>query len=341
LFGTRTELTAPWSRRTLGAGLFVPERRISVKKIVTIGGGTGQFALLTGLKTIPDLDITAVVTMADSGGSSGVLRTERGALPPGDVLRCLLALATADPDVVRLFEYRLAEGGGIGGHTIGNLALTGSAEQQQSFLDGIGTLAKILDVHGRVLPVTTERVELLARLADGTVLRGEHEIDQTDGNGRARITEVWLEPTATALPEVLEVIRSADAVIAGPGDLYTSIIPNVLVGSMMDALRALRGRLIFVVNAMTKRGETDGFHARNFLEAFERYAGRRVDAVICNTRPPAPDIAEKYAREGATFVPPTNGEWDDRAVIAFPLLSDGPLARHDPIKLAHVIRALL
>ncbi|MBI4434578.1 YvcK family protein [Candidatus Uhrbacteria bacterium] len=313
-----------------------------MKHIVTIGGGTGQFALLTGLKTIPDLDITAVVTMADSGGSSGVLRTERGVLPPGDIIRCLLALATADDDVIGLFHHRLTAGGGVGGHRIGNIALTGAVEQRDNdFLAGVATISKVLAVRGRVLPVTIEKTNLCARLADGTPLRCEHEIDQTDGNGRARITEVWLEPAVTALAEVLEVVRGADAIVAGPGDLYTSIIPNVLVGGVSDALRALRGKLIFVVNAMTKRGETDGLHARGFLEIFERYAGRRVDAVICNTRPPAPDIAEKYAREGAEFVPPTNGEWDDRAVIPFPLLTDGPLARHDPIKLAHVIRALL
>lgn len=313
-----------------------------MKHIVTIGGGTGQYALLTGLKTIPDLDITAVVTMADSGGSSGVLRTERGVLPPGDIIRCLLALATADDDVVELFHHRLTAGGGVGGHRIGNIVLTGAVEQRgDDFLAGIATISKILAVRGRVLPVTIGKTNLCARLADGTVLRGEHEIDRSDGNGRSRITEVWLEPAAAALAEVLEVIQNADAVVAGPGDLYTSIVPNVLIGGMPEALQALSGPLVFVVNAMTKRGETDGFHARSFLEVFERYIGRRVSAVICNTRPPASDIAEKYAHEGSEFVSPVNGEWDSRAVIAFPLLTDGPLARHDPIKLAHVIRALL
>jgi len=322
-----------------------------MKRIVTIGGGTGQFALLTGLKTIPDLDITAVVTMADSGGSSGVLRTERGALPPGDVLRCLLALSTASDDVIGLFQYRLAAGGGVGGHTLGNLMLTGSAEQQQSFLEGISTIAKVLAVRGRVLPVTTSCVELCARLTDGTVLRGEHEIDQPNGHGRSRIAEVWLEPEATALAEVLEAVRQADAVIVGPGDLYTSIIPNVLVRGVTDALHAVCGPLVFVVNAMTKHGETDGFGVVEFVRTFERYAGRTVDTVVCNTRRPAPDVLTKYEREGAMFIAPsiteasetspTSSAWGTRDVVAFPLLSDGPLIRHDPIKLAHVIRALL
>lgn len=313
-----------------------------MKRIVTIGGGTGQYALLTGLKTIPDLDITAVVTMADSGGSSGVLRTERGVLPPGDIIRCLLALATADDDVVELFHHRFTEGGGVGGHRIGNIVLTGAVERRgDDFLAGIATISKILAVRGRVLPVTIERTNLCARLADNTVLRGEHEIDRSDGNGRSPITDVWLEPAAAALVEVLEGIRNADAVVVGPGDLYTSIIPNVLIGGMPEALQALGGPLVFIVNTMTKRGETDGFNAWHFRQVFERYAGRSVDAIVCNSRPPALDIAEKYAREGSEFVPPANGEWERPTIVSFPLLTDGPLARHDPIKLAHVIRALL
>lgn len=318
-------------------------------RIVTMGGGTGQFGLLTGLKTIPDLEITAVVTMADSGGSSGVLRTERGALPPGDVLRCLLALATADANVVRLFEHRLAVGGGIGGHTIGNIALTGAAEQQASFLDGIATIGKILEVRGSVLPVTLDRVELRGRRIDGTVINGEHTFGQS---AAARILEVWLEPSARPLLEAIEVIRNADVIVAGPGSLYTSIIPNVLVEGISDALRVCRGPLVFVVNAMTEVGETDQFLVKDFVERFERYAKRTVDIVICNTRLPATDVLERYEREGAEFVPPANfhhtGDtryachtWDHRHVIAFPLLADGPFARHDSVKLAHVIRALL
>lgn len=313
-----------------------------MKHIVTIGGGTGQYALLSGLKTIPDLDITAIVTMADSGGSSGILRTERGVLPPGDILRCLLALATADEHVVRLFEHRLAAGGGVGGHTIGNLALTGAAEQQDgNFLAGIATLAKLLAVRGRVLPVTVAQTTLCARLDDGTVLRGEHEIDRTDRDPVRRIVEVWLEPHAAAIAEVLAVVHDADAIIAGPGDLFSSIIPNLLIAGMPEALHTSPARLTIVVNAMTKRGETDGFDTCAFVDAFERYAGRTVDTVLCNTRLPAADIREKYAREGAHPIRPPSMDWRPDEVIRFPLLGSGPLARHDPIRLAHVIRALL
>ncbi|MDO8598840.1 MAG: YvcK family protein [bacterium] len=321
-----------------------------MKRIVTIGGGTGQFGLLSGLKAIPDIDITAVVTMADSGGSSGVLRTERGALPPGDVLRCLLALATADDDVVQLFQYRLADGGGVGGHTLGNLVLTGAAERKESFLGGIETVAKLLQPRGRVLPVTTDRVQLRARLEDGTVLQNEHDIDCPTDEARSRIVEVWLEPEAEPFPDVLDAFRSADAVVVGPGDLFTSIIPNVLVREVPDALRETPGQLVFVVNAMTKRGETDEYSARDFVLAFERYVGRAVNVVVCNTQAPDPDVLARYQREGANVVDAIVGNhtpvtsdcrWEDRRIVPFPLLADGPFARHDPMKLAHVIRALL
>lgn len=313
-----------------------------MKRIVTIGGGTGQFALLSGLKTIPDLDITAVVTMADSGGSSGVLRTERGVLPPGDIIRCLLALATADDDVIGLFHHRLTAGGGVGGHRIGNIALTGAVEQRDNdFLAGVATISKVLAVRGRVLPVTIEKTDLCARLSDGSEIRGEHRIDHPEHDTRLPIADVWLDPKVTALAEVREAMLHADAVVAGPGDLYTSIVPNVLVGGIRETLRSMRAKLILIASAMTKRGETDGFTAREFAAAFERYTERNVDVVVCNTTRPEPDLLARYGQEGARFMRPIDGNWNGREVVRFPLLGDGPFARHDPIKLAHVVRALL
>lgn len=318
-----------------------------MKRIVTIGGGTGQYTLLTGLKTIPNLDISAVVTMADSGGSSGVLRTERGALPPGDVLRCLLALATADENVIDLFAHRFVEGGGVGGHTIGNIILTGAAEQQGDFLGGIATVAKMLQPRGRVLPVTLDRVELCALLSDGSNIRGEHLIDRPRHDPALRIESVWLEPHARALPDVIEAMLGADAIIVGPGDLFTSIIPVALVDGVAEALRETRGHIVFIVNTMTKRGETNGFHIDQFVLAFEKAIGRTVHIILCNTRLPPEDILAKYEAEGAHWVQPDIGGvsahhgWGPREVVSFPLLADGPFARHDPIKLAHVIRALL
>jgi uncharacterized cofD-like protein len=326
----------------------VLSERYTMKRVVTMGGGTGQYTLLSGLKTIPDIDITAIVTMADSGGSSGVLRTERGALPPGDVLQCLLALATVDDDIVDLFQHRFSSGGAMGAHTLGNIALTAAAEKNGSFLKGIKTAEKMLRPRGHVLPVTTDRVELCARLSDGASIRGEHRIDRREHAEDVRISDLWLEPSATANPDVLEAIAGADAIVAGPGDLFTSILPNVLVADVADALARAPGTLIFVVNTMTKQGETDEFGIADFVETFERHAQRRVDIIVYNTQTPAPDLLAKYEIEGSTLVSAkVNGhasdrsrDWEGRTIIPFPLLSAGSFARHDPIKLAHVIRAL-
>ncbi|MBI4434094.1 YvcK family protein [Candidatus Uhrbacteria bacterium] len=314
-----------------------------MKRVVTIGGGTGQYTLLSGLKEIADLEITAVVTMADSGGSSGVLRTERGALPPGDALRCLLALATVEEDVIQLFEHRFAGNGGVGGHRIGNIALTGAAELHGGdFLEGLTTLGRMLHPHGRVLPVTIDHVQLHAELHDGTIICGEHGIDRRGADGHGMIHRVWLEPEACAFPPTVDAILGADAVIIGPGDLYTSIVPNLLVGGIASALQKMRGPLVFILNAMTKRGETDGFTAEDFVHVFEQYAQRPVDIVLGNSRPPAEDIIAKYHEEGATWVPaPRCTVWDGRTIVAFPLLGQSAFARHDPVKLAHVVRALV
>ncbi|MFH1430680.1 MAG: gluconeogenesis factor YvcK family protein [Candidatus Uhrbacteria bacterium] len=314
-----------------------------MKRIVTIGGGTGQYALLSGLKMIPDLDLTAVVTMADSGGSSGVLRTEREVLPPGDALRCSLALATADPNVIHLFGHRLTDGGGIGGHTIGNIVLTGATEQNgDDFLAGLQTIAKVLQVRGRVLPVTTDRVTLCVRLSDGSVVRGEHHIDHPEHDTSLRIQDIWLEPNASLREEVREAFRSADAIIAAPGDFYTSLLANIVVDGVPEAFESTLAKFIFVVNTMTKCGETDTFAVEDFVTVFEHYARRKVDVVVCNTEVPTQDVLEKYKREGAVPVPwSLVGEVDGRMYVPFPLLAEGMFARHDSIKLAHVIRALL
>lgn len=324
-----------------------------MKRMVTIGGGTGQYTLLSGLKTIPDLTLTAVVTTADSGGSSGALRSERGVLPPGDALRCLLALATADDDIIRLFGDRFTAGGWLGGHTLGNLALTAGAEHHGGdFLAGIRTLERVLAVRGRVLPVTQSRVELCGERVDGSVIRGEHRFTEWTGeNDPPALVRVWLEPDAEPVSEVLEAIADAHAIVVGPGSLFTSIIPNFLVRGMPEAIRASTAQLIYVVNAMTDRHETCDFTAIEFVCAFEEYAHREADVVVCNTKLPPADVLERYLRDGARDVlPPLLDRredhdapctWGHRRIVPFPLLADGPLARHDSVKLAHVIRALI
>lgn len=308
-----------------------------MRRIVTIGGGTGQFTLLTGLKTVPEAALTAVVSMADSGGSSGRLRDELGALPPGDVLKALLALSALPGDVARdLLQHRFAAGA-LAGHTSGNMLLTMLASYSGSFLEAVRALGEMLRVQGEVLPVTTGNITLRARLQDGSVLVGETAIDVPAERFRPRIAEVWLEPNALALPQVTAAIKGADTVILGPGDLYTSVIPVLLVRGVAEALRETRARLAYICNTMTKPGETDGYTATQFVSAVERALGRPVDTVVVNAAAPESEVAARYAIEGSF---PVENDLSGRHIIAADLLRKAELARHDPERLAAVFAAL-
>ena len=328
------------------------------KRIVTMGGGTGQPTLLFGLKQIPDVDLTAIVSSSDSGGSSEKMRQDHRVLPPGDVVRCMLALADVDADVVKLFEFRPPEDEHttMGGHRLGNLILTAATVQSNGdVLKGMRKVEKILNPRGRVFPITTEQVDLGARFENNVWVWREDLIDVGAHDGKGLITEVRLRRREVAgveprkgllrpLKEALDAIRKADMIVAGPGDLFTSIIPNVLFEGTRRALKGRRGLLVFVTNVMTKRAETDGFTVRDFVSEFEKYAGVRVDAVLCNTEKPPPPILERYRQEGAAYVEPLltpDCQWDGRRVVPFPLLAPGVLARHDSTKLAYAIRALL
>ena len=305
-----------------------------MNRIVTIGGGTGQFTLLTGLRRVPDTELTAVVSMADSGGSSGRLRDELGALPPGDVLKALLALSELPGDVARnLLQHRFAQGA-LDGHTSGNMLLTMLASYSGSFLEAVRGLGNMLKVRGTVLPVTTGNITLRARLVDGTVLVGETAIDVPTVTARSRIADVWLEPNALALPQVTAAIKSADLVVLGPGDVYTSVIPVLLVRGVAEALRETRARLVYVCNTMTKPGETDGFTATQFVTTVEGALGRSVDAVVVNAAHPDAAVAARYAAVGSF---PVENNLVGARVIAADLLRKAELARHGPDKLAAAV----
>ena len=337
-----------------------------MKHIVTMGGGTGQPAVLAGLKNLRakrrDLSLTAVVTSADSGGSSEKLRCERRVLPPGDMIRCLLALGNADADVMGLVEHRPLGEGIMGGHRIGNILLTGSMERHpHDVARAIRTVGKITRSKGTVLPITDELVDLWARFENGVEVCGEDVIDKGTHAGTGRITAMWLkrrtenernhDPTPESIPipassRALRAIGVADLIIAGPGALYTSVIPTVLFAEMQKALRDRRGTLVLVTNIMSKRAETFGFGATDFVAEFEKYAGCEVDVVVCNNESPEAAVLERYSREGAQFVElPAVGRLGRRLVIAMPLIA--PLAhiddvvRHDSARLAEVIATLL
>ncbi len=308
--------------------------------IVVIGGGTGVFTVLSGLRKYP-VNLTAVVTMADDGGSTGLLREEFGMLPPGDIRRALVALARSDNRVLAdLFNYRFQEGS-FKGHAFGNLMLVALERLCGSFGDAVSEASKILAIEGRVFPVTLTNVRLSATLEDGTVVRGEHNIDIPKHDARLKIARVFLEPRAVINPEVKRAILDADMVVIGPGDLYTSVMPNLVVGGMREALMHAKGKKVYVANIMTKWGETNGFSAAEFIRAIESHLGKKIlNYVIVNTKQPTLNRMLHYEKEFSEFVHAGNLAANPVPVFGDFLRKRG-FVRHDPIKLASVLVSLL
>lgn len=309
--------------------------------IVVIGGGTGLSTMLRGLKHYSG-NITAIVTVADNGGSSGRIRDELGILPPGDIRNTVIALADTEPLMERLFQYRFSWGEGLKGHSFGNLFLAAMADITGDFEESIKEFSKVLAVRGKVIPSTLETVQLKAKYSDGSEIIGEANIPQP---GRT-IERIFLEPSsAKAVPEALEAIKSADLVVLGPGSLYTSVIPNLLVSPMIDALVETQAPRVYVCNVMTQPGETDGYTAGDHVAALLKHAGYRriIDYVIVNETPISPAQAEKY-REQQAFpveVDRTRLESMGLAVVVADLIDNNDLVRHNSGRLARAIMSLL
>lgn len=314
------------------------------QKVVTIGGGTGQFALLSGLRDLEGIEITAVVSMADSGGSTGRLRDELGILPPGDVLKCILALSPYHKIARTILLKRFTSDIRLKGHNAGNLLLTVLSDYAGSFPAGIQALVEILDVRGRILPVTIDKATLVAELSDGERIYGQAAINVPHGTQRERIQDIFLVPhhtdSVSVYPPVIEALSSAEHIIIGPGDLFTSIIPNLIVPGVRAALKETGAMIFYVVNIMTKFGETDNFTGHDFVSKVEECIGRQVDGIICNTRKPDERLLDEYRAEKAEFVEIDEWAscWGDRTIYASDLLdTSGGLVRHDSVKLALLI----
>lgn len=313
-----------------------------IRKIAAIGGGTGLFSILSGLRD--DFDVTAIVTMADDGGSTGVLREEFGILPPGDIRRALVALSTADNEMLaKLFSYRFERGGGLNGHSFGNLMIAALERLTGSFAAAVKEAEKILAVRGRAVPVTLQSASLIARLADGRVVKGETNIDVPKHDGHLKIEKIWLEPKPKANPEAVRAITSADAVIIGPGDLFTSLIPNLLVPEVRRAVVATKAKKIYFVNLMTKFGETTNFRASDFLKTLEDYLGKGVlDFVVVNSKKPTIARLKKYATQKSNLVVCDGENLSGRPVLATAdLIRPHGFVRHDARKVAKIIRMLV
>ena len=312
----------------------------SKSRVVVIGGGTGAFTVLSGLRKY-SLDLAAVVSMADDGGSAGVLREEFGILPPGDVRRVLVAMAHSnDRMLAELFNYRFAEGG-LKGHAFGNIMLTALTRLTGSFENAIYETSRILRVRGMVIPVTLDNVRLCAKLENGAVIRGETNIDIPKHDGRLRIKKLWLDPRARLNKKAREAILAANMVVIGPGDLYTSILPNLVVGGMREAIQKSKARKVYVANIMTKWGETNGFRVADFVRVVENNLGPgALNYVLINSKHPSPDRLRQYEKESAEFV--VAGDLSRKPVAVFGnFLRRRGFVRHDPEKLAKVLVSLL
>lgn len=305
-----------------------------MQKIVTIGGGTGHFQLLRGLKNY-ECEITAIANMSDNGGSSGKLRDEYGILPPGDVRQCMVALAPEDESRIlrQLFNYRLKDG-----HSLGNLVITAASEIYGGAVQGIKITSGLLGIEGRVLPVSVDDCQLFAETLDGKILKGETEVNSLP-NRESRIKKVWHKPKAFLYKEVGGAIRVADKVVICPGDLYGSIVPALIVEGMESALGKSRAMKIYVCNLFTKEGSYN-FKASDFLSEIEKYAQVKMDKIIVNAGKPGKETIEKYFSENSKLV--EDDLRDDRRVMrgefAAEYLSEPKtILRHIPERIAREI----
>ncbi len=318
------------------------------KKIVVMGGGTGTFTVLSGLKHYP-VDLSAIVSIADNGGSTGILRDELGVLPPGDIRQCLVALSAGDDLLRSLFNYRFSEGS-LSGHNFGNFFLSALEKVTGDSLSAVREAHRILNVKGRVIPVAAKSAHLFAELEDGEVVEGEHAIDELQGE-RAPIVRCFLSPGVAANPEAIEAIESADAIVLGPGDLYTSIMPILLVEGIREALARSKGKRVYVLNLVTKHGETDGYTAKMYADVVAKAIGpASLNTVLVNTERPSQQILARYQKAEEHLVA-DDLEGTSYQAIRKPLLSDDvqemtvgdrvqrSLLRHDSIKLAEALLA--
>jgi len=315
-----------------------------------MGGGTGLSTLLAGLKELVGKtsesiwieNLSAIVTVSDDGGSSGRLRDELQMLPPGDIRNCMIALSEDSSLLSRLFRYRFRGDGELGGHSFGNLFLAALSEVTGDFTEAVRLSSEVLASKGHIYPATISDVRLVAELEDGSVVRGETSITAS----RSPIRRLRLEPEqCLPLPQVLKAIRSADVITVGPGSLYTSILPNLLVAQVARVMGESPATKIFVSNLMTQPGETDGYTAREHIETVKRYAPEiHFDFVIVNDKRISPEQTERYAAEDAHQIGIDDNAIDraldgNTEIVKADLLDSGEKVRHNSIRLAQVVMA--
>lgn len=317
-----------------GLGILRRKPAASGPRVVAIGGGHGLYTLLKGLKKYTH-NITAVITVADDGGSSGRIRRDFNTLPPGDFRNCLVALADDEDLMAKLFQFRFGRGAGLDGHTLGNLFITALTELTGSFEKALSESARVLAVAGRILPSTTERITLCAEVhcpdtSEIALVEGESAIPGKSG----RIERVFIKPErARAYPETIKAILKADIITIGPGSLFTSIMPNLLVEEIAGAIRTSKAMKIYICNIATQKGETDGFTLEDHVRALEKNAGKGLfDIIIANSN-------LNFDLPNAEPVRPTLTDAGYRVVMADLVDRENPW-RHNPVRLAEVIMTI-
>jgi len=324
------------------------ERRSRPYRVVALGGGTGLSTVLRGLKehmaergkprvSQPIADLTAVVTVTDDGGSSGRLRREYRVLPPGDIRNCMVALSRDEHLLGDLFQYRFPAGRGLAGHSFGNLFLTALTNVTGDFPRAVQVSAHVLAIRGRIYPSTAQNVTLEAELEDGTMVAGETNISRS----RKRIARVRLVPRRVRpLPEVLAALRKADLILIGPGSLYTSILPNLLVEEVAAVIARSRATRVYIANLMTQPGETQHYSVADHVRAIYEHTRRRfLDCVVINRAPVEPRLLKRYAAERAEPVDPSLAELAAMGLkhVTGDILQQGKVVRHDQLRLAQLL----
>jgi len=315
--------------------------------VTTIGGGSGQYVLLSSLRDIKNINISSVVSMVDSGGSTGRLRDELGILPPGDILKCLLALSPDREYARKLLQKRFKAGKRLSGHNAGNMLLSFLSQFTGNFPEGVEALGEILGIRGSVLPVTTDRASLVAELSNGERIFGEAAIDVPRGDQREKIVQTYLVPHHSneikVHPPVISAIENSDFVIIGPGDIYTSIIPNFLVPGVKDALKNSKAKIVYIMNIMTKFGESDSFEAMDFVELVNKTTGRKINIVLQNSRMPNKHILDSYKKQKAFYVNAVDGISSKKEIFFKEDLLDesDEIIRHDKKKLSNLLNKVL
>lgn len=335
-----TEALKPDNEEELVDALIARKRLNKGPKIVVVGGGTGLSTLLRGLKEYSG-HITAIVTVADDGGSSGRLRREIGVLPPGDIRNCIAALADEEKLLTELFQYRFTAGDGLIGHSFGNLFLTAMTEITGGDMEqAISASSKVLAVRGRVLPATLADVSLWAEMSDGRIIQGESNIPDAKG----KIVKVGCTPAnPPALPAVIKAIREADYIIIGPGSLYTSVIPNLLVPEIREAIANSKAPRVYVCNIMTQPGETEGYSVSDHIRSIDQACGKRLfDAVVVHRRIPSAQTLIKYAQENShpVFLDREDVIKLGRRIIPANIMEENEetgYVRHNPQRLAKIL----